>query len=76
MLFTLKRLAGGSARSAPSARRPATSAAVVLASLGGQGGASADMELRVPRRLPHLALCGEQGKTPRRAAGTEEESKC
>lgn len=47
----------------PSARRAATSAAVVLASRGGQG---AEMELRAPRGLPHLALCGEQGKTPRR----------
>lgn len=34
------------------------------------------MELRAPGGLPHLALCGEQGKTPRRAAGTGEESKC
>lgn len=43
--------------------------AAVLASRGGGGGA--DMELRVPRGLPHRALCGEQGKTPLRAAGRQ-----
>ena len=65
LLFTWKTLGAGRASSAPSAPRPATSAAAVLASRGGRGGA--DMELRAPRGLPHRALCGEQGKT-RRAA--------
>lgn len=65
LLFTWKTLGAGRASSAPSAPRPATSAAAVLASCG--GGGTADMELRAPRGLPHRALCGEQGKT-RRAA--------
>lgn len=74
LLFTWKRLGGGSASSAPSAPRSATSAAAVLASRGGGGGGGADMELRAPRGLPHRALCGEQGKTPSPAAdrGKEE----
>lgn len=65
LLFTWKRLAGGLASSTPSVRRSATSAAAVLALRGGDGGGGADMELRAPSGLPHLALCGEQGKTPR-----------
>lgn len=75
LLFTWKRLGAGRASSAPSAPRPATSAAAVLASRGGGGGGGADMELRSRRRLPHRALCGEQGKT-RRAAEQETRSKC
>lgn len=71
LLFTWKTLGAGRASSAPSAQRPATSAAAVRASRG--GGGAADMELRAPRGLPHRALCGEQGKTRRAAERGKEE---
>lgn len=72
LLFTWKRLGAGRASSAPSAPRPATSAAEVLASRG----SGSDMERRAPSGLSHRALCGEQGKTRRAVEGGKEESKC
>ena len=72
LLLTWKRLGAGTASSAPSAPRPATSAAAVLASRG----SGADMERRAPSGLSHRTLCGEQGKTRRAVEGGKEESKC